>query len=90
MDISFTVGDIIRVSTKDAEEKKAHATSFEGTVIAMRGNMQNKTFTVRKRSADGVYVEKIFPIASPTIEKIALVKQGNVRRSKLYYLRAKK
>ncbi len=87
---SFKVGDIIRVFTKSTEDNKVHATSFEGVVIAFRGEKGNKTFTVRKNASDGVSVEKIFTLLSPGIEKIDLVKSQAVRRAKLYYLRNKK
>lgn len=87
---NFKVGDIIRVFTKSTEDKKVHATSFEGVVMALRGEKTDKTFTVRKNATDGVSVEKIFTLASPSIEKIDLVKSIDVRRAKLYYLRNKK
>ncbi|MEK7581163.1 MAG: 50S ribosomal protein L19 [Patescibacteria group bacterium] len=90
MDIaSFKVGDIIKVLTKDSQEKKVHASAFEGVVMAFRGQVGEQTFTVRKRGADGVFVERIFPLASPSIEKIVVVKTNSVRRAKLYYLRNK-
>lgn len=87
---NFKVGDIIRVFTKSTEDKKVHATSFEGVVMALRGEKTDKTFTVRKNASDGVAVEKIFTLASPSIEKIDIVKSTVVRRAKLYYLRNKK
>ncbi len=85
----FKVGDIIKVLTKDAQEKKVHASAFEGVVISFRGIGTDRTFMVRKRGADGVFVERIFPLGSPSIEKIELIKANNVRRAKLYYLRNK-
>lgn len=87
---NFKVGDIIRVFTKNTEDKKVHATSFEGIVMALRGEKSDKTFTVRKNASDGIAIEKIFTLASPNIEKIDLVKSTTVRRAKLYYLRNKK
>lgn len=87
--IQFKTGDKIIVFTKDPQEGKVHATPFQGVVIAIKGEKNNKTFTVRKDSADGVVVERIFPLNSPIIEKIDLVKKGKVRRAKLYYLRKK-
>ena len=85
----FKVGDQVKVITKDLEQTKAHSTFFEGMVIALRGDADNKTFTVRKNASDGVYVERIFPLGSPLIEKINVVKSNKVRRAKLYYLRKK-
>jgi len=87
---SFGVGDIIRVFTKDPQDNKVHATPFEGVVISLRGEKNSRTFIVRKRGADGVFVERIFPIDSPSIEKIAVVKPTGARRAKLYYLRKTK
>lgn len=86
----FSVGDVIKVITTDAQEKKVHSSTFEGVVISMRGKNADKTFTVRKKGADGIFVEKIFPLNSPTIEKITISKQHPVRRAKLYYLRKNK
>ncbi len=84
---AFNVGDTVKVITKDAQEKKVHSSTFEGIVISMRGTGSDKTFTVRKKSADGVFVERIFPLFSPIIEKITVSKQSRVRRAKLYHLR---
>ena len=86
----FSVGDIIKVTTRDPKDNKVHATPFEGVVIALRGVAENKTFTIRKQGLAGVFIEKIFPINSPTIENIKVVKKNQVRRAKLYYLRKKK
>lgn len=85
----FKVGDIVKVLTKEAQEKKVHSSAFEGVVISLRGQNGDKTFTVRKKGADGVFVERIFPVDSPAIEKITVTKANFVRRSKLYYLRKK-
>lgn len=82
----FKVGDIIEVHTKIKEGDKERVQVFKGIVIAMKGSGISKTFTVRKISY-GVGVEKIFPLYAPGIAKIKIVKKGNVRRSKLYYLR---
>ncbi len=87
---NFKVGDIIRVFTKDPQDNKVHATPFEGVVISLRGQKESRTFIVRKRGADGVFVERIFPVASPSIEKITVVKSTGARRAKLYYLRKTK
>ena len=87
--LNFKVGDIIKVLTKDTQEKKVHSSSFEGVVISVRGQKDTQTFTVRKKSTDGVFVERIFPANAPLIEKIVVVKQNSPRRAKLYYLRKK-
>lgn len=87
--INFKVGDIVKVFTKDTQEKKVHSSTFEGVVISLRGQNDTKTFTVRKKSADGVYVERIFPVGAPVIEKITVVKKGTSSRAKLYHLRKK-
>ncbi len=86
---SFRVGDTIRVMTRIKEGDKERLQAFEGVVIARRGSGIRKTFTVRKISY-GIGVEKIFPLHSPLIDKIELLKEGDVRRAKLYYLRGKK
>ena len=87
---SFKVGDLVRVVTRDPQDTKVHSTPFEGMVIAMRGTQSGRTFTVRKIATDKVAVERIFPLDSPTIENIKIIKAGKVRRAKLYYLRNKK
>ncbi len=83
----FKAGDIIKVFTKDPKGAKIHSTPFEGVVLAVKGQKGKQTFTVRKNSYNQVAVERIFPINSPIIEKVQLLKKGNVRRSKLYHLR---
>ena len=85
----FKVGDIVKITTKDPQENKVHANSFEGVVIAMRGDEGNQSFTVRKKSYDAVHVERIFPLNSPYIQSVKVVKSTAVRRAKLYYLRDK-
>lgn len=87
--LDFKTGDIVKVFIKDIAESKAHATPFEGTVIAIRGQKGARTFTVRKVASAQVAVERIFPVHSPSIEKIQILKKGNSRRSKLYFLRKK-
>jgi len=84
---SFKVGDLIKITTKDPQDNKVHATPFEGIVIAMRGEKDSKTFIVRKLSYDKVSVERIFPLNSPYIQNIKVIKGNKVRRAKLYYLR---
>lgn len=87
--LPFRVGDTVRVTMRIKEGEKERLQSFEGVVIARRGSGTRETFTVRKVSY-GIGVEKIFPLYSPLIEKIKVIKQGDVRRAKLYYLRGKK
>jgi large subunit ribosomal protein L19 len=84
----FNVGDTVDVLVRIIEEGKARAQTFEGIVIAKKGAGLRETFTVRKVSY-GEGVERVFPLHSPSIEKIALVKKGDVRRAKLYYLKRK-
>ncbi|OGD88011.1 hypothetical protein A3J17_04755 [Candidatus Curtissbacteria bacterium RIFCSPLOWO2_02_FULL_40_11] len=84
---NFKVGDTVKVFTKDPQDNKVHATPFQGVVLALRGEKQNKTFTVQKNASAGVNVERIFPINSPIIEKITVVNKGKVRRAKLTHLR---
>jgi len=86
----FRAGDTIRVHYKIIEGDKARIQPYEGIVIARKGSGASKSFTVRRIGADNIAVERIFPLFSPNIEKIELVKTGDVRRAKLYYLREKK
>jgi len=83
---AFEAGDHIRVHVRVIEGDKERIQPFEGDVISVRGRGANKTFTVRKISS-GVGVERIFPYNSPKIAKIELLKQGDIKRAKLYYLR---
>ena len=82
----FIPGDTVRVSVKVVEGERTRTQAFEGVCIGKRGGGINATFRVRKTSA-GVGVERIFPLHSPRIAKIEKVKEGVVRRAKLYYLR---
>ncbi|HJR76823.1 MAG TPA: 50S ribosomal protein L19 [Nitrospiraceae bacterium] len=86
---TFEIGDTVRVHVKVVEGEKERIQVYEGTVIARKGTLNAETFTVRKVSY-GVGVERIFPIHSPSVAKVAVVRQGKVRRAKLYYLRSKK
>ncbi|MCK4577437.1 MAG: 50S ribosomal protein L19 [Candidatus Marinimicrobia bacterium] len=82
----FRPGDRVAVDVKVVEGSRSRVQTFEGDVIAMSGSGVNKTFTVRKISS-GVGVERIFPVHSPNIDEIRVVRLGRVRRAKLYYLR---
>ena len=83
----FKVGDTIEVALFVKEGTKERLQMFLGNVIAMKNNGNASTFTVRKLGANNIGVEKIFPYHSPVINSVKLVKQGIVRRAKLYYLR---
>lgn len=86
-DTEFKVGDRVKVTQTFLEGDKERSSSLEGTVIAIKGRGINKMFTVRRIGVDGIGIEKIFPLYSPTISKISVKKKGKVRRAKLYYLR---
>ncbi len=86
---AFRVGDTVKVHVKVKEGEKDRIQVFGGMVIAMKGGGTGSTFTVRKIS-DGIGVERIFPMHSPIIGKIEVVRRGKVRRAKLYYLRDRK
>ena len=83
----FRAGDTLKVAVKIIEGDKQRVQNFEGICIARRGTGTGETFIVRKIGANGVGVERIFPIFSDSIEEIAVVRRGIVRRSKLFYLR---
>jgi large subunit ribosomal protein L19 len=82
----FRAGDTLRVSVRVKEGDKERLQAFEGVCIARRGSGVSETFTVRKIS-NGVGVERIFPVHSPMIGEITVIRRGQVRRAKLYYLR---
>lgn len=82
----FSPGDTVKVYYRIKEGEKERTQVFEGIVIARRGGGIRETFTVRKISF-GIGIERIFPLHSPRIEKIEVVKKGKVRRAKLYFLR---
>lgn len=100
---TFSIGDTVGVyykliekekvagrAKREVEEKLRERTQiFEGIVISIRGERENKTFTVRKIASGGIGVERIFPLLSPWIKKMVVKKQARVRRAKLYYLREK-
>ena len=85
---NFKVGDTVKVHFKIVEGKTERIQIYEGLVIAMKNSGVGKTFTVRKNSY-GVGVERVFPIHSPRIARVELVRPGRVRRAKLYYIREK-
>ena len=84
----FNIGDTVRIHNKIKEGTRERIQMFEGTVIARHGGCISETFTVR-RVAYGCGVEKTFPIHSPKVADIQVVRRGKVRRAKLYYLRAR-
>lgn len=86
----FRVGDTIRIYYRIIEGDKTRTQPYEGIVISKKGAGDSKTFTVRRIGAGGIGVERIFPLSSPNIEDIKILRHGKVRRAKLYYLREKK
>ncbi|MBR4450991.1 MAG: 50S ribosomal protein L19 [Clostridia bacterium] len=80
------IGDTVKVSVRVREGEKSRIQVFEGTVIARKGSGVSETFTVRRVSY-GVGVERVFPVHSPNVAGVQVVRHGRVRRSKLYYLR---
>ena len=83
----FNVGDTVRVSVRIKEGERERIQAFEGTVIAKHGGVA-ETFTVR-RTSYGVGVERVFPVNSPFVEKVEVIRKGKVRRAKLFYLRGR-
>ncbi len=83
---SFNIGDTVRVMVKVKEGDKERIQAYEGVVIARKGKGIRETFTVRRVSF-GIGVERTFPINSPRIDKIIVVRKGKVRRAKIYYIR---
>lgn len=82
----FGVGDTVRVYVKVVEGSRERLQAFEGTVLARRGGSSRETFTVRRVSY-GIGVERVFPLHSPRVDRIEVLRKGKVRRAKLYYLR---
>lgn len=87
-ELNFEIGDTVKVHYKIVESGKERIQAYEGLVIAINNKSYGKTFTVRRISYD-VGVERIFPLHSPRIARIELVRKGKVRRAKLYYVRDK-
>ena len=87
-EFEFRIGDTVRVHAKVKEGQRERIQVFEGTVIKRQGGSSRETFTVRKFS-NGVGVEKTWPLHSPIVEKIEVVRRGKVRRAKLNYLRSR-
>lgn len=84
----FNVGDTVRVGVRIKEGEKSRVQAFEGTVIAKKHGGIAETFTVRRLS-HGVGVERVFPVHSPVVETVEVIRRGKVRRGKLYYLRSR-
>ena len=82
----LNIGDTVRVHVKIKEGDKSRIQIFEGTIIAKKDGGINETFTVR-RVAHGCGIERVFPLHSPVVEKVDVIRSGKVRRAKLYYLR---
>ena len=80
------IGDVVKVHVRIREGEKTRIQLFEGTIIAKKHGGVNETFTVR-RVAHGCGIERVFPVHSPSVEKVEIVRKGRVRRAKLYYLR---
>lgn len=90
-EVSFGVGDTVRVHQKISENGKTRIAIFEGMVLGIKGEGENKTFLVRKIGAQKIGIEQIFPLSSPTIEKVEVKRHGKagVRQAKIYYVREK-
>ncbi|HEX7456069.1 MAG TPA: 50S ribosomal protein L19 [Candidatus Nanoarchaeia archaeon] len=86
-EVRVSPGDLVRVNVKVKEGGKERIQAFEGTVIAVRGRGDSRTFTVRKIASGKIGVERIWPLNSPSIESIKIQKKRKQRRAKLYYLR---
>jgi large subunit ribosomal protein L19 len=90
-DKEFGVGDTVRIIQKVKEGDKERKQAFEGLVIGIKGRGETKTFTVRRMGVGQIGIERIFPLNTPTIEDVEIVREGTegVRRAKLYYTRGK-
>ena len=89
-DLDFRVGDKVVVNYKIVEGTKSRVQPYEGIVIGIKGGGVSKTFTVRRIGAASIGVERIFPVASPSVESVSVKTRGSVRRAKLYFLRDRK
>lgn len=85
---TFQIGDTVRVDVNIREGERERIQAFEGTVVARKGSGIGETFTVRRVSY-GVGVERVFPIHSPNVKGVTVIRSGRVRRAKLYYLRGR-
>ncbi|WP_411676684.1 50S ribosomal protein L19 [Caproicibacter sp.] len=85
---AFEIGDTVRIDVNIREGERERIQAFEGTVIARKGSGVGETFTVRRVSY-GVGVERVFPLHSPNVKEVKVIRRGNVRRAKLYYLRGR-
>ena len=83
----FRAGDTVRLAVTIKEGDKTRVQSYEGVCIAMRGQGTGKTITVRKIGANGIGIERVFPIYTDSINEIKVIRRGRVRRAKLFYLR---
>jgi len=88
-DIDFSTGDTVAVSFKIQEGAKSRIQIFEGVIIQRSGTGTGSTFTVRKGSGNNVFVERIFPLHSPLIDDIKVIRRGKVRRAKIFYMRGR-
>ncbi len=86
-DTAANIGDTIKIYYKFNEGEKTKEQIFQGILIRIKGEKSNKMFTVRRVSKEKIGIERIFPLVSPFIDKIVVVKKGVVRRSKLYFIR---
>ena len=82
-------GDTVRVHTRIVEGDRERVQVFQGTVIRLRGGNVNANFTVRRIASDGIGVERTFPLHSPRVEKVEVIRHSEVRRAQLYYLRGR-
>ena len=90
-DITFGVGDRVKVTQNIKEGEKVRLQVFDGIVIGIRGEEENKSFTVRRIGVQQIGIERIYPLISPSIEKVEVVRHGTkgIKRAKLYYIRDK-
>ncbi len=85
---NLKIGDYVKVNVKVKEGNRERIQAFEGTLIAMRGSSIRKAITVRRLSF-GIGVERVFPLHSPNVDSVEIIRRGKVRRAKLYYLRSR-